>query len=101
MLQLVRDWRLAAEPESYAGATMVLAAGVTELVRPHPSIRLPALVITCADDAGSTPAMSRGIAAEISGAELRIIDGYRHLGLVEDPPGFTTPILDFCERTDR
>ena len=47
------------------------------------------------------PAMSREIAAEISGADLLIIDGYRHLGLVEDPAGFTAPILDFCERTDR
>ena len=100
-LQLVRDWRQAAEPESYAGATMVLAAGVTELVRPHPPISVPALVMTCADDTGSTPAMSREIAAEISGADLLIIDGYRHLGLVEDPAGFTAPILDFCERTDR
>ena len=98
-LQLVRDWRLVAEPESYAGAAMVLAAGVTELVRPHPPINMPALVMTCADDTGSTPAMSRVIAAEISGAELLIIDGYRHLGLVEYPDGFTAPILEFCERT--
>jgi pimeloyl-ACP methyl ester carboxylesterase len=57
--------------------------------------------MTCAGDTGSTPAMSREIAAEISGADLLIIDGYRHLGLVEDPAGFTAPILDFCERTDR
>ena len=100
-MQMVRDWRQAADRENYAGATMVVAVGVTELVRPHTPISVPALVMTCADDTGSTPAMSCKIAAEISGADLLIIDGYRHLGVFEDPAGFTAPILDFCERTDR
>lgn len=99
-LQQVRDWRRAAEADSYADAALVLAAGVTELVRPQPPIAVPALVMTCADDSGSTPAMSAQIAAEISGSELQIIDGLQHLGLVEDPPAFTGPILAFCERTD-
>ena len=73
---------------------------MTELVCPQPPIAVPALVMTCVHDSGSTPAMSAQIAAEISGAELWIIDGLQHLGLVEDPAAFTGPILAFCERTD-
>lgn len=95
VLQLVRDWRLQADPESYAQAAWVLAAGVTELIKPIPAINAPSLVMTCENDTGSTPAMSHAIAAEIAGTETLVVPHLQHLGLMEEPDAFTTPILEF------
>jgi pimeloyl-ACP methyl ester carboxylesterase len=56
------------------------------------------LVMTCAEDVGSTPQMSRDIAAEIAGAECQIIPKFKHLGLLEAPEAFAQPVLDFLQR---
>ena len=98
---LVRQWRAQVDPESYAQAAWVLANGVRELIRPDPPVTAPSLVITCENDSGSTPAMSHAIAAEITGAETRIILHLQHLGLMEAPTAFTAPILDFLQRTPK
>ena len=95
---LVRQWRAEADAESYAGAAWVLAHGVRELIRPDPPITAPTLVMTCVNDSGSTPDMSRAIASEIPGAELDIVPGLQHLGLMEAPARFAGPIRDFLER---
>ena len=97
--QLVRDWRLKADAESYAQAAWVLAAGVTELINPTPAITAPSLVLTCENDTGSTPAMSHAIAAEITGSDTHIVPHLQHLGLMEAPELFTTPVMEFLERT--
>ncbi|MGB0799455.1 MAG: hypothetical protein ACPGRD_09085, partial [Planktomarina sp.] len=96
---LVKDWRMRVDPESYAGAAWVLAHGVRELIRPNPPVTHKSLVMTCENDTGSTPKMSHDIASEIAGAETLIIPHLQHLGLMEAPDAFTTPILDFLERT--
>ena len=98
VIERVRGWVLANDTHSYAEARLVLATGVTELIRPPPPLALPALVMTCADDSGSTPAMSAAIAAEIDGAELIVVPGLRHLGLLERPALFAGPILEFAAR---
>ena len=90
-----RRWLLANDPVTYAQCRRVLAAGVTELIRPQPPIACPALVMTCENDSGSTPAMSRAIADEIAGAQTRIVPGLRHMGLVEQPRQFTVPLRRF------
>ena len=94
---LVRNWRLQVDPAGYAGAAWVLANGVRELIAPEPPIKAPSLVMTCENDSGSTPSMSRAIAAEIPGAALEIVPGLRHLGLMEDPDAFSAPIRRFIE----
>ncbi len=88
-------WRGAVNGESYAQAAWVLAAGVPELIRPTPPIALPTLVMTCADDPGSTPDMSHAIGAEIAGSDVVIVPGLRHLGLMEDPRPFGRRIARF------
>ena len=99
VMRLVREWREIVDPESYAAAAVVLANGVRELVRPQPPISCLTLVVTCENDTGSTPSMSRAIGSEIDGAKVQIISRLQHLGLIEDPAAFTVPILAFCERT--
>ncbi|NNK78082.1 MAG: alpha/beta fold hydrolase, partial [Litoreibacter sp.] len=99
VMALVRDWRGQVDPESYAQAAWVLANGVRELIRPDPPITAPTLVMTCENDSGSTPAMSHAIASETDGAQTIIVPRLQHLGLMEDPDAFTTPILDSLERT--
>lgn len=95
----VRRTVLANNPANYAAHRLVLAAGVTELIRPDPPISHPTLVMTCQNDSGSTPAMSHAIAGEISGSEGIIIPELRHLGLLEAPLAFTVPVIEFLLRT--
>lgn len=92
---LVRQWRNQVDPESYAQAAWVLANGVRELINPTPAINVATLVMTCEHDSGSTPAMSHAIAAEIQNASTIIVPRLQHLGLMEEPKSFSTPIVQF------
>ena len=94
----VASWRMQADRSSYGQSAWVLAHGVRELIRPAPPLMHASLVMTCAEDVGSTPQMSWDIAAEIPGAECQIIPQLKHLGLLEVPEAFTLPVLDFLQR---
>lgn len=98
VMALIRRWRAGNDAESYPQSCMVLAAGVTELIRPDPPIAAPTLVMTGENDSGSTPAMSHAIAAEIPGAETIIVPRLQHMGLVEEPPLFAEALLRFLDR---
>lgn len=98
----VRAWRALADPESYAGAAWTLANGVRELIAPAPSLEVPSLevptlVMTSEEDSGSTPAMSRAIAAQIPSALCEIVPGLKHLGLMERPEVFSGPVSRFLK----
>lgn len=94
-IESVRAWVLANDPVSYAKCRKVLAFGVVELIRPEPPLRQPTLVMTCENDSGSTPAMSRAIGSEIDGSRVIIVPRLQHMGLVEQPALFLEPMLDF------
>ncbi|MDA7430064.1 alpha/beta hydrolase [Primorskyibacter aestuariivivens] len=94
----IRDTVLANDPANYAAHRQVLAEGVRELIAPDPPLTHPMLVMTCAHDSGSTPAMSHAIAAETPGAETIIVPELQHLGLIEQPGLFSDPLLDFLNR---
>lgn len=94
----VRQTVLANDADNYAAHRWVLAAGVKELIRPHPALTCPTLVITSALDSGSTVAMAEAIAAEIDGAELLIIPECKHLGLIEQPDAFARPVRTFLDK---
>lgn len=95
---MIRGWVLANDKTVYAQNRWVLANGVVELIRPVPPIAVPTLVMTCENDRGSTPAMSHAIAEEIAASETIIVPDRQHLGLLEEPHAFTSPILDFLKR---
>lgn len=94
-LEQIRGWLLANNAVYYAQSRQVLATGVLELIKPKPAINAPTLVMTCANDSGSTPAMAQAIAAEITGAQTQIVPTLQHMGLVERPELFIKPLLDF------
>ncbi len=95
---LVRRWREMVDDDSYAQAAWVLANGVVELTGQDGEITAPTLVMTCENDSGSTPAMSRDIASEIAYAPVIIVPALQHLGIMENPNAFTKPILDFIAK---
>lgn len=95
---LIRETVLANDPQNYAAHRQVLAEGVRELIRPNPPIAQPALVMTCENDTGSTPAMSEAIGNEIAGSEVAIVPNLRHLGLVEEPALFAETLIRFLQR---
>ena len=97
----IRAIVLANDPDNFTRHRQVLAHGVIELIRPVPPIAIPALVMTCEHDSGSTPAMSQAIASEIAGAQIRLVPGLQHMGLIERPELFSTPILQFLSQTLR
>ena len=94
-VEVIRQTVLATDPTSYAAHRLALAEGVTELIRPAPPLALPALVITCQDDSGSTPAMAEAIAQEIADSQCHILPGLRHLGLIEAPQAFAGRLTQF------
>ena len=94
----VRQGVLANDLDAYAACRFVLANGVVELIRPETPITSPTLVMTCAYDSGSTPEMSHAIASEINGAKTVIVPELQHMGLVEQPQEFLTPIIEFLNQ---
>jgi pimeloyl-ACP methyl ester carboxylesterase len=87
----------ALDSASYALCRQVLAFGVVELIRPQPPITHPTLIMTCENDSGSTPAMSQSIASEITGSQVIVVPGLKHMGLAENPSFFISALMDFLE----
>ena len=98
MMALVRSWVAANDIAIYHTIYRVLADGVSEIVAPSPPIACPALVMTGDEDYGNGPEMTRAIAAEIEGAESRILPGLRHMALAEDPGAVNGPLIRFLSR---
>ena len=83
------------DPVSYRHAYRLFAEADETASALHPRIRVPALVITGADDRNSTPEMARQIADALPGSECRILRKLRHMGLVEDPDAVLDLIVPF------
>ena len=98
MMAMVRGWVLANDPAIYPSLYRILAEGIDEIVAPVPPIGAPTLVITGDEDYGNGPEMTRAIAAEIAGAEVRILKGLRHMALAEAPVAVNGPLIAFLDR---
>jgi len=95
LMDQTRAWVLANDPKVYPGLYRILADGVEEIVAPRPPISCPTLVLTADEDFGNGPEMSAAIAAEIKGARLIILQGLRHMALVENPDAVNRPVMEF------
>jgi len=98
IMDQVRQWVLANDKLVYPEIYQVLVDGVDELVAPEPPLKCPALVLTGDEDYGNNPAMSAAIAQEIAGAELVILQGLRHMAMLEAPEKFNPHLVAFCHR---
>jgi len=96
-IQQVRDWVMANDPAVYPPIYQMLVDGVDELVSPLPPISCPALVMTGDEDFGNHPGMSAAIAGEIPGAELVVLEGLRHMAMMEAPDVFNPHLLRFLD----
>lgn len=86
---------LANDVTSYLHAYAVFARGDREIAPELGRIAAPTLAITGELDPGSTPEMSRRIAAAVPGARAHIVAGARHMLPVEDPPALVAALTDF------
>jgi len=85
------------DPAAYLASYRVFATADPELPPLVASIRCPTLVLTAENDVGSTPAMSRALAARLPEARLAILPHLRHLALVEAPAKVAAHLSDFLE----
>lgn len=98
VLQRVRSWILANETAPYAAAYKLLAESDSEIAGRITDIRCPTLVMTGENDFGNTVAMTRTLAASISGAQALIVPRLRHMGLMEEPAAFSVHLASFLRR---
>ena len=71
------------DPESYRHSYAVFASA--DFADRLGEIRVPTLIITGEEDAGSTPRMARLMHERIRGSQLKILPGLRHSLLIESP----------------
>ncbi|MBZ9777118.1 alpha/beta fold hydrolase [Mesorhizobium sp. CO1-1-8] len=83
------------DPRCYAAAYRVLAE--TDFGGILDQIRAPTLVVTGADDLGSSPRMAHHMHEHIPGSRLAILPGLRHSILIEAPALVAGLISDFLD----
>ncbi|WP_345471140.1 alpha/beta hydrolase [Glutamicibacter ectropisis] len=96
--QLIEDTRqimAGNDLESYLHAYAVFARGDREIAGELAAITQPTLAITGELDPGSTPEMSRRLAAAIPNSRLRIVPSARHMLPVENPLALATELNSF------
>ena len=90
----VRRLMMSASPEGIAAAARGMAER-PDMTAVLAEIRCPTLVVVGREDASSTPAEMRGIAAAISGAKFVEIPAAGHLSPIENPAAVNSAILEF------
>lgn len=85
--------------DSFLAAYRVFAEGDREVWPELGRIRCPTLVITGAEDLGSTPAMATALAARVPHARAQIVPHCRHLLPYERPAELAVAIADLIART--
>ena len=91
---------LANDLESYLHAYTVFVRGDREIGPELGAISAPALAITGELDPGSTPEMSRRLAAAIPDCRVTIVPGARHMMPVEDTPALAQAITAFIAASE-
>ncbi|MFT6581548.1 MAG: pimeloyl-ACP methyl ester carboxylesterase [Alphaproteobacteria bacterium] len=97
VLNQVRNWMNANDPDVYAEIYRLLATGDAALADSIRTIKCPVLALACAEDHGNSPNMARKMAALIPNARATIIPHLKHMGLVENPTAINAAILPFLE----
>jgi 3-oxoadipate enol-lactonase len=88
----VRELLLRQSSEGYARCCEAVATSTAADIG---KIRCPVLLIAGAEDAVSTPAISKTVAAELTDAQVLVLDGCGHWLPLERPAETTQALLDF------
>jgi 3-oxoadipate enol-lactonase len=90
---------LVTEPKGYVACSYAVASvdWLDQLAR----LKVPTLVIAGALDVGAPVEMSEAIVAQVSGAELVVIDDASHLSVIEQPSLFEERLRGFLGRLPR
>ena len=86
------------DPASFVNCYRVFATADAEIAPLLGRIEVPALAITGADDPGSTPAMTRGLAAAMPNCDAVVIPGARHMLPVQCPGQLVGALTTFYEQ---
>ncbi|MER6562467.1 alpha/beta hydrolase [Streptomyces sp. NPDC001027] len=86
---------LANDTGSFLSCYRVFATADAELAPDLPAIAVPALAVTGEHDPGSTPEMTRRLAAALPDCRAEIVPGARHMLPVERPEAFTDRLTTF------
>lgn len=89
------------DPASFIAAYEIFAEADPWVVGRLGDISCPTLVTTGQDDRGSTPEMTRAMAAAIPGARCHIMPGLRHMPTAEGPDVVNRLLLDFLDTLPR
>lgn len=98
VLNQVREWVLANDPQAFAASYRVLAEADAPLAGCLANIRCPALVMTGDEDFGNSPDMAARMARAMPNAEVRILPGLRHMALAERPEAVQSQLLAFLSK---
>ena len=97
VLDRVRQWMTANDPQVYPEIYRVLAESDADLATTIAAIECPVLVLACSEDHGNSPGMARRMAALIPNARAAVVPGLRHMGLAEDPAAITRILVPFLQ----
>jgi len=100
LVQRTERTLLANDIASYLNCYRVFATADAEIGPELRRIAVPALAITGDLDPGSTPEMTRRLAASIPGCLAEVVDGARHLWPAERPAELTARLTTFLEGAD-
>ncbi len=92
---LVRDWLDAVSPDGYATAYEAFATGDAIYADAWPAATCPALFLTGALDANSTPAMAREMAAAAPRGRAVVIEGHGHMVPMTAPDAVNRALADW------
>jgi len=98
ILDLIRQWVTANDPNIFPQIYKVLAEGDAEIAEGLSAIECPALVMTGEEDFGNSPDMTSRMAESIPNAEAVILPGLRHMAVVEAPDRVNGLLLRFLDR---
>ena len=101
LVERVRRIMLETELPSYLACYRVFATADAELWPQLPAIACPTLVVTGAEDTGSTPAMTHRLADAIPEAKPLVLPDTRHVLPLERPAELTEALLHLTERSRR
>lgn len=95
IIEQVRNWVLANDKQVYPELYLLLANADIGLEEAISTIECPTLIVTGAEDYGNSAAMAAQMSAKIQGSKLAILQGLRHMTLVEDPTTVNGILIDF------